>query len=351
MLNTLQAGRGLAAIAVLLFHLNIGAESLTGVDVIPLASDYGALGVDFFFVLSGFIMMLAHQNDIGRPERWKRFAYKRFARIYPVYWVYTLLVIAVLYAGVGSGERLSQSPADWFSTVSLVRITDVTTPIGPGWSLFHEILFYAVFSVLMLSRRAGLALMAVWFGACALLGVFPEGNVYSPYTTAISALNLDFLMGMAAFALSRRMRSIPTAIAVTLAGVLLLFIAAGLGNQGFAGSGYIFGAGFAALIAGATNLERRRPASLPLLTFLGNASYSIYLLHEIGLTVIGRALLQAGVANPYVLVGLTGSGALAVGLAGYLLVEKPLTGFMRRRREVGHGTTTANPESRLADSR
>ena len=344
MLNTLQAGRGIAAIAVLLFHLNSGAIALTGIDIIP-GAQFGDRGVDFFFVLSGFIIMLAHHKDIGQPARWSRFAYKRFARIFPIYWIYSLIVIVAMLIGLGNGDRLDQSAADWFSTFSLIRLTDVTTPIGPGWTLFHEVLFYAAFSVLIFNRKVGIALMAAWFGGCALLGTFPAGNVYSPYTTVISALNLDFLLGMGAFWASQRIRSSQLAAATTVAGLLFLIAGAALADSEVIQDAYLFGVGFALLMAGATNLERRRPISLPVMTLLGNASYSIYLVHETGLAASNFVLTKAGVTNPYVMVTLAGTAALLAGLAGYLFIEKPVMRWMRDRTPKAPTAPATTPET------
>lgn len=330
MLNTLQAGRGIAAIAVLLFHLNIGIVTLTGVDVLPGASKYGHRGVDFFFVLSGFIIMLAHHRDIDQPHRWSRFAYKRFARIYPVYWFYSALVLLAALAGFGATGRIPDNFGDWFSSIFLLRVSDVTTPIGPGWTLFHEVLFYAAFSVLILSRRIGIILIAVWFGVCALNYAYPESNVYSPYTTALTGLNLDFLFGMGAFWAYQKIRTGQLAAIVSVGGALVLLAAFTLDGRIALEAGYLYGLGFAVLIAGLTNLERRRPMSLPVMTFLGNASYSIYLVHEPALTFGYYPLSMLGVTNPYLLAALGGGFALTAGLLGYLLIEKPLMERLRR---------------------
>ena len=70
-LASLQAGRALAALAVVAFHLSImmGEDRYGGVPVFGAATRYGYLGVDYFFVLSGFIIAHVHGRDIGRPER------------------------------------------------------------------------------------------------------------------------------------------------------------------------------------------------------------------------------------------------------------------------------------------
>ena len=69
MLKCLQAGRALAALAVVAFHLSTAfSDPRYGSHSIGQAfTRHGNLGVDFFFVLSGFIILNAHARDIGRP--------------------------------------------------------------------------------------------------------------------------------------------------------------------------------------------------------------------------------------------------------------------------------------------
>jgi exopolysaccharide production protein ExoZ len=71
----IQSCRGLAAIAVAAFHLSIdvGDHRYLGHQILRWLTWRMNLGVDFFFVLSGFIILLAHEKDIGQPHRLRRF--------------------------------------------------------------------------------------------------------------------------------------------------------------------------------------------------------------------------------------------------------------------------------------
>ena len=85
---SLEAARALAAIVVVLLHaanlMNVPHFSgKVGMDGI---FDFGYVGVDFFFVLSGFIITYVHFGDIGKPLTIARYLWRRFSRIYPIYW-------------------------------------------------------------------------------------------------------------------------------------------------------------------------------------------------------------------------------------------------------------------------
>ena len=110
-LLSLQAGRGVAAIGVVFDHVSlIMAQPEYGAhNVLASVTQYGILGVNFFFVLSGFIILMAHYKDIGQPRSVGSYAYRRVIRIYPIYWVFLALYLAGSalgrFGGVGRRGR------------------------------------------------------------------------------------------------------------------------------------------------------------------------------------------------------------------------------------------------------
>ena len=89
-LNLLQVYRGIAAVLVVMFHLtDMSAQRLNQVTFFNLFQA-GWSGVDYFFVLSGFIMVYVHRSAIGKKDHLKSFLVKRAVRIYPIYWIITL---------------------------------------------------------------------------------------------------------------------------------------------------------------------------------------------------------------------------------------------------------------------
>ena len=337
MFVSLQIGRGLAATAVAAFHLSIAlgdrAFGGAGAPVFAEIVGRGYLGVDFFFVLSGFIILQAHHRDIGQPHRVGRYVTRRFIRIYPIYWIY-LTACIVGMALVGSAHLRLSSPMDWLTPFSLVRFTPVELPLAQAWTLFHEIVFYAVFTVLLFSRRIGFAVLGLWVIAIALSFQYPTSDKAWFTSVALSAYNLNFIVGMLAFAIVGRLSKAVSWVAVILG--LALFGFSYRADVGGTAGDFVrlaYAISFGAILSGCAALERLRALRLPLwLGIVGDASYSIYLLHEHVENYSLRALMKIGVApaaaplSVYLAVlAITVGG----GCAAYVMLERPL---LRRLR-------------------
>ncbi|CAO4152979.1 acyltransferase family protein [Methylorubrum aminovorans] len=339
MFQTIQAYRGLAAIAVAAFHLSIGLSDARyiGHPVLEWLTWRMDAGVDFFFVLSGFIILLAHESDIGRPERLGRFLSKRLTRIYPIYWVYVGVFCLLVMLGIGSAATIPLNPAQWFTTFALVRVENFLLPISPAWTLIHEIAFYAAFSLLILSRSWGLAAFAVWQIAC-LTGLrFPGPGERTPFEVYFATYNVDFAIGMLAYVMLSR-RILPSAAGWFLSGGGLL---AGLvllqarGDLPTAGP-LLYGVAFGAIILGSAIWEQRHPnLNIAGLALLGDASYSIYLTHiafegllmKISIKMLNFIDIPDIILYLGILIATVLGGCLA-----YLLVERPLLSYMRTSR-------------------
>lgn len=143
-LKSLQQGRGLAAMAVVAFHLSLllGNSRYLNDPIFINFTHRGNLGVDFFFVLSGFIIVFAHHNDINRPERVSDYLLKRFTRLFPAYWLYTAIFCGLVALGFGSASIIPETLNNWISTLFLVRLDSFELPITPAWTLIHELALF-----------------------------------------------------------------------------------------------------------------------------------------------------------------------------------------------------------------
>ena len=160
--------RAAAALAVMSL-MRINLRFLMGIgDYVP---DFpmGAAGVDLFFVISGFVMVVASADLFGQRGAPPYFFLRRLARIVPLYWLLTGIFVFILFAGRHhSSSWLSASEV----VTSLLFIphslpNGAVAPVyGLGWTLNYEMMFYVVFSaVLFLRPRIAiptLALAMLW---------------------------------------------------------------------------------------------------------------------------------------------------------------------------------------------
>lgn len=330
-LNSLQALRGIAALAVLLYH---AMRHLLKNDVpLPLAAMFqpGHAGVDLFFVLSGFIILHVHHGDIGRPERLARYGWQRFARLMPIYWIalgITVLALLPGHADVVTGRALLTSASLWPTWEEPL--------LGVAWTLQHEAFFYLAFALLIASRRLGLALFALWF-----LWVIGQTAGLIPALALPrlgGAANLEFLAGMvAALVVAKGRMRAPLAIAVIGgAGFLVAGLLEATGRMDGHGdlARFAYGLPSALMIAGLAGWEGRRPRAMPAaLVTLGEASYSLYLFHLLGIGIawqIWRRLGLDAAAYPLACFVALAAGAILLGLAAHRWVEAPLMARLRR---------------------
>lgn len=338
MLQSLQAGRAIAAVMVVLYHLNgsiFGKPAYDSQQMLPLL-EAGAYGVDFFFVLSGFIIYHIHKTDIGQPGRLGDYGFKRFVRIYPTYWLVLALVLPVYFLKPSFGEGFETDPAQIAASVTLWPMPNFPI-LQVAWTLRHEVLFYFVFALLITNRAAGVVVMALWALACA--GWWLLDRTTFPSSFLLNDLNLLFFLGIgAAWLFSKVQLRSPISAVLLIAGAAIFVITALQLTtvRGLDIHHICFGMGSALAIIGAVNLERNRAIAIPqLMSLLGDASYSIYLVHFPALSLAAKVLYGAGIDDhlPRMVIFLIlFVGALAAGVAFHFAAEKPILMFFRRLR-------------------
>jgi exopolysaccharide production protein ExoZ len=339
-LNTLQAGRAVACLAVLLFHTNftLSLPKYLGREIFPVFGVGGA-GVQFFFVLSGFVILLAHRKDIDKPSKVAEFLWKRFRRVYPVLWIVLLLVTPVFLfvPSYGTGKELG------FGSIVgafLLSPSQQDYLLKPMWTLRHEVLFYLTFSVSIWNRRIGFAIGGIWI---ALGAIVPWFHLDFPWSFLFSSNHLLFAFGMlACFAFQSAQVPRSAALIATVAGAI------GFASAWFAdlyqvitvrdALNVLYGLAAALLVLGLAVLERDRGLWVPgTLTFLGEASYSIYLVHypalsaAIKVTLTMNKLLHA--PAPIVFIA-AASAALGAGVLFHLAIERPLMVQLTKPRKI-----------------
>jgi exopolysaccharide production protein ExoZ len=333
MIKTLQAGRAIAALSVVAFHLSImmGLPRYGGVAVFREYTSHGNRGVDFFFVLSGFIILFAHVNDINRPAEVWRYIYRRLTRLYPIYWIYTVaLVVLIIFLG-GTDANMPSNVLGWATTFSLIRFSEASPPLSVAWTLFHEIFFYLVFATLIINLRMGLIVFAVVSVISIVLFQFPPEHERTPFYVYTSAYNLYFVIGMGAFWLYKKGGF---GLMELFVGAMLWWAAEDLSLLPQKILPLIRALAMAFMLVAATKLEASGKLVIPsILTLVGDASYTIYLTH---LNLEGVILKAINIPRAQSFLGAELSFLLvmcvtvAAGCVGYIFVEKPLIDAFRR---------------------
>jgi exopolysaccharide production protein ExoZ len=353
-LNSLQLYRGIASILVVLHHANIILDRELKQDGLFNVFHVGWIGVDFFFVLSGFIIFYIHQSDLSQPSQFKSFVRKRCLRVYPFYWI--LLTIKI----IGSLTIERNGSFDGVNSWQFIQVvllvpqvgTNLTPFIGVAWTLTYEIFFYAIFSLLILCKpQIYLPLVTVWiFGTILnLVNVLPLGGSML-LEFIFNTHNLEFVFGCLAAYIVSTHRYEYKKIWIYLA---LAMLAGSIMNTGYhqfdiAGLSPViaYGIPFTLLIVGSVQVENKIVLKIPSwLIYLGNASYSIYLTHGLFMNTIAKIYLKtiekvaptllnpSSIINPIVAVAIVGI-SIALGCLIHDRVERPLLKILNNKRST-----------------
>lgn len=327
----------MAALLVVMFHVQALLGPLRASP--PFHGLFGAAssGVDLFFVLSGFIMVYIHHDDVGRPDRAAPFFYKRLARLYPGA---TLLSLAALAAYlVGNDPERATKLLPTSLAASLLLLPQQGVPLlGVTWTLAYEVFFYALFGLAIVSSRFGFAAIFGWQAAALVLlpHAPPEQAGWSAYVQPIC---LEFGFGMLAGLIVRHRDLLrgghAARIAVTTFGAALFLGATFAGRATHdLGGVLVLGGGAAFAIGGMALWESARPLAVPRpLVFLGDASYAIYLVHFPVLAACARLLPRIGMPAPDDMTCLLAAmAAIGAGTLFYIGFDRPVQRVLRRRR-------------------
>lgn len=363
-LLSVQVLRGVAALLVVFYHIyelqrlaltapGAPAGAANDIDMMSGFWMRGYAGVDLFFVISGFIMVYI---TAGLAPNWResvKFLRNRAVRVYPLWWVFCAILTVYYMMSFGvpySPDAVAndtQIVPYLLKSAFLIPQTDFPI-LGVGWTLIHEVFFYMVFAVLLLTafKFRILALM-LWAGlviAAAMLG-WTRATVDSFAVLSISLFTLEFIAGALAAALIVKGKIIAPKVCFWLgaagAVLALCFYTEGDFTALSSGRVMVFTLPFAVLIYGWTGIEIRKPLRLwKPLVWLGNVSYSLYLSHILVLGVIIRLLPrlpvpqlgESGLTDNLIFTALGLAASLSCAALFYYGAERPLLRVMRRRK-------------------
>lgn len=359
---SIQYLRGVAALMVVVFHLQPQLERMQAGFTPP---NWLAAGVDLFFVISGYIMWWTTCGSKIGPGR---FMLKRIHRIVPLYWAITAFYVFILLVAPRLMQSGALDPAHTIASFFFIPwphpVINANHPlVAPGWTLNYEMFFYVVFAFCLMLRDLRARLAAV---SAALIGLATAGVVFDPQGAQLAAytstLLIEFLFGIGVAVLVSRGITLPAPAALAAIGIgaAAWILSDGLNTQ--ATRFFWWGLPAMAIVYGAVSWERRRKSpAWPLLLLFGDASYSIYISHQLSLSAAGQAWRKAAAGLPPLAMhlGFVVFGTLVAvvgGLLCYVLVERPLgrlTGRLLPGRggpppTVAAGEPQAAPKPRLS---
>ena len=295
---SLEIGRFIAAMLVVLCHVAPASSA----HAIPPAGPVfggivfpGPLGVQFFFVLSGFVMVCAHHADFGRLAAIPRFWWRRACRIYPAYWLALLIPVYYLHGAITPGIALHLFSLE----PGLLRAHDEY--ILAAWSMRYEVAFYLLLGLAMLPY-IGKPCLALWifvtywrwcwpwfpftvlpFHPAWLLAINKFAGTHAPDFVAFYQLYFFTGLGMGLVFIKTRPPAWLWALALAagVAGVALLLPGEAWGATYGSPIHVVFmGTAFAGIIGGLAGLERLGAFRLGRWAGrLGAISYPLYVLH------------------------------------------------------------------------
>ncbi|MCE7060784.1 acyltransferase [Dyadobacter sp. CY343] len=326
----LDALRGIAAVSVMLFHFTINTnKTLLGWEF-----RFGVTGVDLFFMISGFVILLS----ASKTSTAGRFVRSRFVRLYPAFWLCALLTFLVKQ----TIEPLSTSANELLANITMVPIFFGYEYLdGSYWTLVIELTFYFGVAALLFSGRisqieeVGLSCIAAIVLLHSNAGYYPD--FYHFITNKIQILNHFplFFSGIVCYrikGLGWKLRRF---------GYLIISMAASiyLHDKGGPAHHFVslrehsvliisFHILFILFIHGQLHFLKQR-----VLIFWGEISYCLYLIHQyIGLKIM-KAIVGAGNFNIYFALVLTVSVCTFSAWIITNCIELPVIGYLTSKRQ------------------
>lgn len=343
--------RGIAALIVVLFHFrgtlnNIYSDPNLGKNLLQA----GASGVDIFFIISGFIIVIATQN--AKSNTPSAFLIRRVFRIYPALVLCWLVGCFTVYSNQPVSELLK-------AVIPINKDYNLPPPtfgfnlMGPPWTLTYEILFYLVFCFALSLNHKYRALIAsaMMVSSVTVINLIFNGSVGLSANTPLmidstsqwagilrmisSSYLLEFIvgMGLAHFYLDKRVtvpKHIGMAFFLTCLAIFLVMFTSNY-SPGFGPQGY--GVWAIILVSGVVMLEKAKVeiGYSAVASYLGDISYSMYISHYLILKLLQKhSPLLWGSTSGFSRFLLAVFITIAVASVIHYFVEKPFISVGKR---------------------
>jgi exopolysaccharide production protein ExoZ len=340
-IDSLQFLRAFAAISVMIFHGTFMLAEQLKFNFLNKFFVGGYSGVDIFFVISGFIILHTSKRENFSVTK---FLKKRFIRIYPIYWVVTILLLLAYYFAPSPDQSFKANPGVMLG--SFLLFPQERYIVGVAWTLTYEVIFYIVFALsYSVSKKCLFITLAIW---CVIilstyfLNITVENQVIQNFFNPII---LEFAFGCLIAHLYAKYKRVSVWYSIVLIGVVLFFTSwlvyfdakqyDATAFTSYISRVYLFGVPAMVAIFGLLYFKRSLPSSF---VHLGNASYSLYLIHGTVISIILKLIVKfkleqyfSNTIGAIIIFSLT----IIAGSLFYKFIENPLLGWLNSRAKKG----------------
>ncbi len=321
MINSIQVLRGISILLVVFYHTSAVTDDVRS----QYYFQFGRIGVDIFFIISGYIMALICE----REEPIATFIKKRIIRVFPLYICVTLLAALLNY----KGELISGSEQVWASLIksilmvphySIANQSKIFPIFIPGWTITYEMWFYALIALTGILFKFKEKILLVPY----LLSIIYVSSSFLPEGPVVGFLGnsvyLTFSIGM----LVRFHEIRKITLKTLLLSVVYLFALALIIEKGEARLIVLGVPAFIIFIVFFLWVgDRLNP-----LAFVGKISYSLYLTHVFSINIVELVLRKVNINIPFgmeLMMFMAVVMSVLVASLSHSLFEKRLDAFLR----------------------
>jgi exopolysaccharide production protein ExoZ len=306
--------------------------------------NFGAIGVDIFFVISGAIMTII---TISSPLTPKHFFIRRCIRILPLYWILSFFCCIISLYGFWPAIKKEEI----LETLIIIPFFNLGYFTGPvlflGWTLSFEFFFYIIFTfALWINKKQPLIIILATLLPLVLIGYLFPNITEHRFKFATNAIILEFLMGCICgyIYLGNIKLSMRFTYVITFTGLLLMILPVFYGFGKISEMAYtldgtlsmlrIFKWGVPAflLVTGIVMMEKNGKLKVPgLLVTIGNISYSAYLVHIFCVMFLSALWHRLHIVTPDLFILTAVLFSLFTAYLFYYFIENPLTNYLNKK--------------------
>jgi peptidoglycan/LPS O-acetylase OafA/YrhL len=334
--ESIQVLRALAALGVVAFHTAGNVEAYGWIThLFPKISRYGAIGVDVFFIISGFVIALVTYGKPAGIQSARAFIKARVIRIVPLYWLLTILFACLLLL---MPMAFAHARFDFFHLLTSLLFfpslnwEGVVAPVlNVGWTLNYEAWFYVVFGIAVCVTNRPLISVAIFLSLTSLLRLIGDPSILFQFYT--NPIVLEFVMGCFignCYARGKQVTANAALIVLCVTMVSRLLYAPIMTDDN---RFIVFGLPAFAIVVVMLALENKVKWG-KWMGELGAASYSLYLTHVFSIPILLKLIRKLDDQHRLsgdIICLLVVLGCVFIGFLCYRLLELPMTKQVKRR--------------------